>query len=79
MFIWLDHYSPAAVSGANLSNFSGNPYGTPALHLRLRPSSSQSSLLQYGGGIDGEVERFVDVVHRIGLEPFKEAVYANAD
>jgi sulfite reductase (NADPH) hemoprotein beta-component len=28
---------------------------------------------------DGEAERFVDVVHRLGLEPFKEAVYAHAD
>jgi sulfite reductase (NADPH) hemoprotein beta-component len=28
---------------------------------------------------DSEAERFVDVVHRIGLEPFKERVYGNAD
>ncbi len=28
---------------------------------------------------DSEVERFVDVVHRIGVEPFKESVYGNAD
>jgi sulfite reductase (NADPH) hemoprotein beta-component len=28
---------------------------------------------------DGEVERFVDVVHRIGVEPFKESVYGNAN
>jgi sulfite reductase (NADPH) hemoprotein beta-component len=27
---------------------------------------------------DGEAERFVDVVHRIGIEPFKESVYGNA-
>jgi len=27
---------------------------------------------------ESEVERFVDVVHRLGLEPFKEAVYADA-
>jgi len=27
---------------------------------------------------DSEHERFVDVVHRIGVEPFKEKVYANA-
>src|SRR3989441_1482460 len=26
-----------------------------------------------------EAERFVDVVHRIGIEPFKERVYGNAD
>jgi len=28
---------------------------------------------------ESEVERFVDVVHRIGIEPFKAAVYGNAD
>jgi sulfite reductase (NADPH) hemoprotein beta-component len=28
---------------------------------------------------DSEVERFIDVVHRIGIEPFKESVYGNAD
>ena len=27
---------------------------------------------------DSEAERFVDVVHRIGTEPFKESVYGNA-
>jgi sulfite reductase (NADPH) hemoprotein beta-component len=26
---------------------------------------------------DSEAERFVDVVHRIGVEPFKESVYGN--
>jgi len=28
---------------------------------------------------DSEAERFVDVVHRIGIEPFKERVYGNPD
>src|SRR3954462_14305808 len=28
---------------------------------------------------ESEVERFVEVVHRIGIEPFKERVYGNAD
>ncbi len=28
---------------------------------------------------DGDQERFVDVVRRVGLQPFKEAVYAEAD
>jgi sulfite reductase (NADPH) hemoprotein beta-component len=28
---------------------------------------------------DSEAERFVDLVHRIGIEPFKESVYGNAD
>lgn len=28
---------------------------------------------------DSEAERFIDVVHRIGIEPFKEHVYGNTD
>ena len=28
---------------------------------------------------DSDAERFVDVVHRIGIEPFKERVYGNTD
>ena len=28
---------------------------------------------------DSEAERFVDVVHRVGLEPFKQSVYGNPD
>jgi sulfite reductase (NADPH) hemoprotein beta-component len=28
---------------------------------------------------DSEVERFIDVVRRIGIEPFKESVYGKAD
>jgi sulfite reductase (NADPH) hemoprotein beta-component len=28
---------------------------------------------------DSDAERFVDVVHRVGIEPFKESVYGNAD
>jgi sulfite reductase (NADPH) hemoprotein beta-component len=28
---------------------------------------------------DSDAERFIDVVHRIGIEPFKESVYGNAD
>ena len=28
---------------------------------------------------DSEAERFIDLVHRIGIEPFKNAVYGNAD
>jgi sulfite reductase (NADPH) hemoprotein beta-component len=27
---------------------------------------------------DSDAERFIDVVHRLGINPFKEAVYANA-
>ena len=33
----------------------------------------------YLGRRDSEAERFIDVVHRIGIEPFKEHVYGNAD
>jgi sulfite reductase (NADPH) hemoprotein beta-component len=33
----------------------------------------------YLGRRDSDAERFVDVVRRIGIEPFKEQVYGNAD
>jgi sulfite reductase (NADPH) hemoprotein beta-component len=28
---------------------------------------------------DSEAERFIDVVHRVGVDPFKERVYGSAD
>ena len=28
---------------------------------------------------DSEAERFIDAVHRLGIEPFKESVYGKAD
>jgi sulfite reductase (NADPH) hemoprotein beta-component len=28
---------------------------------------------------DSDAERFIDVVHRLGVEPFKEYVYGNSD
>ncbi len=33
----------------------------------------------YLGERDSDAERFVDVVQRIGIEPFKERVYGNPD
>ena len=32
----------------------------------------------YLGRRDSDAERFIDVVHRVGIEPFKEKVYGNA-
>ncbi|MGK7943485.1 MAG: hypothetical protein AB4058_03360 [Microcystaceae cyanobacterium] len=58
LVILMDEYPEAPVSGDDLSNFVGNPYGTPALHLRIRPSGSAKSFLQYGGGEEGEFETF---------------------
>ena len=36
-------------------------------------------LATYVEARESDAERFVDVVHRIGIEPFREAVYAHAD
>jgi sulfite reductase (NADPH) hemoprotein beta-component len=33
----------------------------------------------YLGRRDSEAERFIDVVHRLGVETFKESVYGSAD
>ena len=56
--ILMDDYPETGVSGGDLSNFAGNPFGTPALHLRIRPSNIARSFLQYGGGGEGEFEIF---------------------
>ena len=45
--------------------------------LRRRTSLALRGLASYG--IDSEVERFIDVVQRIGVQPFKEQVYGKAD
>ena len=42
------------------------------------PEVIEKLIACYLGRRDSEAERFVDVVHRIGIEPFKERVYGNA-
>jgi sulfite reductase (NADPH) hemoprotein beta-component len=42
------------------------------------PGVIEKLVLCYLERRDSEAERFVDVVHRIGIEPFKESVYGNA-
>ena len=43
------------------------------------PDVIEKLIETYLASRDSEAERFVDVVHRIGIEPFKTAVYGNAD
>ena len=43
------------------------------------PNVIERLIETYLGLRDSEHERFVDVVHRVGLEPFKKNVYANLD
>ena len=43
------------------------------------PNVIERLIETYLGLRDSEHERFVDVVHRVGLEPFKRNVYANLD
>jgi len=62
------------------------PGAKPALGRVIGPSFARADVPQvieklvacYLERRDSEAERFVDVVHRIGLEPFKESVYGNA-
>jgi sulfite reductase (NADPH) hemoprotein beta-component len=68
----------------------GNTHGTgpgAALGKVLGPSFARAEvpdvveklLSFYVKERDSEAERFIDLVHRIGIEPFKTAVYGNAD
>jgi sulfite reductase (NADPH) hemoprotein beta-component len=43
------------------------------------PDVIESLVACYLQNRDSEAERFVDVVHRIGIEPFKAQVYGNSD
>jgi sulfite reductase (NADPH) hemoprotein beta-component len=62
------------------------PGSKPALGKVLGPSFARADvpgvieklISCYLERRDSEAERFVDVVHRIGIEPFKESVYGNA-
>ena len=63
-----------------------HPGARPALGRVLGPSFARAEVPDvierliecYLERRDGDAERFIDVVHRIGIEPFKERVYANA-
>jgi hypothetical protein len=56
MVVLMDEYPEGGVRGEDLSDFEGDPYGTPALHVRIRPG--MTTLLQYGGGHGGEYEKY---------------------
>ncbi len=65
----------------------GNQGTAPALGRILGPSFARAEVPDvierliecYLEHRDSEAERFIDVVRRIGIEPFKERVYGNAD
>ena len=48
-------------------------------HHAIATRRVQKLLERYLEERDSEAERFIDVVHRIGIEPFKERVYGSAD
>jgi sulfite reductase (NADPH) hemoprotein beta-component len=75
--------------GGNQGNTLGQPAraGTaPALGRVLGPAFARAEVPDvverlircYLARRDSDAERFIDVVHRIGIEPFKEHVYGNA-
>jgi sulfite reductase (NADPH) hemoprotein beta-component len=65
----------------------GNQAGPASLGKVIGPSVARAEIPDvidklvdcYLAHRDSDAERFVDVVHRIGVQPFKSAVYANAD
>ena len=71
-----------------VSRSSGGAQGNEAaLGKVLGPSVSQEEVPDFVEKLiatylqrrDSEVERFIDVVRRIGIEPFREQVYGNTD
>ena len=65
------------VGGAQFPAALGKVIG-PAFARADVPDVIEKLILRYLAEREGEQERFVDVVHRIGIEPFKEAVYGHA-
>ena len=50
----------------------------PAVARAEVPGVIERLVQRYLAERDSEAERFIDVVHRIGIEPFRESVYGNA-
>jgi sulfite reductase (NADPH) hemoprotein beta-component len=67
-----------AVAGSTLGASLGKVIG-PSFARAQVPMVIEHLIHVYLERRDSEAERFVDVVHRIGIEPFKERVYGNAD
>jgi sulfite reductase (NADPH) hemoprotein beta-component len=72
--------------GGNQGNTHGNGPGAslgkvlgPSFARAEVPGVVEKLIRFYLQTRDSEVERFIDLVHRIGIEPFKIAVYGNAD
>ena len=66
--------NPAHVRGASIGKVIG-----PSFARAQVPDVVERLISCYLDKRDSEVERFIDVVHRIGTEPFKEYVYGKAD
>jgi len=60
--------------GASLGKVIGRSFARAEV-----PEVIQQLIECYLAHRDSDAERFIDVVHRIGHEPFKESVYGNAD
>jgi len=58
--ILMDQYPDADLSGLDVSSLDGNPYGTPALSVRILPGAdaSSSGLLAYGGANLGRFDTY---------------------
>jgi hypothetical protein len=55
--ILMDNYPSAAFSGADISNFTTDPYGTPALTVKLVPGQGKS-IFQYSGSNGGKFDNY---------------------
>ena len=65
-------------TGGELGASLGKVVG-PAVARAEVPDVIEKLIACYLERRDSDAERFVDVVHRLGVEPFKESVYGKAD
>ena len=63
-----------AFPGASLGRVLGPSFARDEV-----PDVIENLIACYLARRDSEAERFIDVVHRIGIDPFKEAVYGKPD
>jgi hypothetical protein len=56
--VLINEYPEEELSGLDINNFNGDPYGTPAYTIRLQPGRNQMSFMQYGGANGGRFDNY---------------------
>ena len=72
-------YYQVSIGGAQGADASLGKVIGPSVSQAEGPDVIERLIAVYLGLRDSDAERFVDVVRRVGIEPFKEGVYGNLD